>query len=32
MKELKGWPFEPFGSPWVDPCGGGGDGDGGFPG
>jgi len=30
MKELKGWPFEPFGNPWIDPCGGG-DGDGGFP-
>jgi len=29
--KLKGWPFEPLGSPWIDPCGEG-DGDGGFPG
>jgi len=21
MKELKGWPFDPLGYPWVDPCG-----------
>jgi len=31
MKGLKGWPFNLFGYPWVDPCGEG-DGNGGFPG
>ncbi len=29
MKELKGWPFEPSGNPWIDPCGGIEDGPGG---
>ncbi len=31
MKDLKGWPFEPLDGE-INPCGGGGPGDGGFPG
>jgi len=31
MKDLKGWPFEPFGDVDITPCGEGG-GMGGFPG
>ena len=29
---MKGWPFEPFGGPGINPCGGEGPGSGGFPG
>ena len=29
MRYLREWPFEPFGNPWIDPCG---DGEGGGPG
>jgi hypothetical protein len=32
MNQLKGWPFEPLEDPKINPCGGGGSGDGGFPG
>jgi len=32
MNQLKGWPFEPLGDLNIIPCGGGGPGDGGFPG
>ena len=32
MNQLKGWPFEPLGDPKIKPLGGGGPGDGGFPG
>ena len=21
MRTLNGWPFEPLGNPWIDPCG-----------
>ena len=28
MKGMKGWPFESLGDPWIDPCGGIGDGGG----